>query len=138
MSDYKEQLISIFERVSGCAISEFTEEQIPYLAGMIEGQLDANEQCIESLNGKIKSCFDGWIDAEDANLVEGRVYIIHDKAFDVVIGNCKYKGEHFDEQGEECHAGFTHPADIDGYEWTGLYNVDFVMVQPELPQPPKA
>ncbi len=45
----KEQLHSLFERVSGCEVSEFDSEQVNYLADMIEGQMDANEGTIEKL-----------------------------------------------------------------------------------------
>lgn len=47
----RDQLHSLFERVSGCEVSEFSGEQVNYLADMIEGQMDANEGCIN----KIKS-----------------------------------------------------------------------------------
>lgn len=51
VSALREQLHSLFERVSGCEVSEFSSEQVNYLAEMIEGQMDANEGCIN----KIKS-----------------------------------------------------------------------------------
>lgn len=51
VSALRERLHSLFERVSGCEVSEFSSEQVNYLADMIEGQMDANEGCIN----KIKS-----------------------------------------------------------------------------------
>ncbi|OOE71730.1 Lar family restriction alleviation protein [Salinivibrio kushneri] len=48
----REQLHSLFERVSGCEVSEFTSEQVNYLADMIEGQMDANEGCINKLKSE--------------------------------------------------------------------------------------
>lgn len=47
-----EQLQSLFERVSGCEVGEFTAEQAKYLADMIEGQMDANEGCIDNLKSE--------------------------------------------------------------------------------------
>lgn len=49
MSEYKEQLIELFENVSGCSINEFSEEQLPYLADFIIGQQEADNMCIEKL-----------------------------------------------------------------------------------------
>lgn len=46
---YKGQLVTLFERVSGCEITEFTDEQVSYLADMIEGQMDAYEGCINKM-----------------------------------------------------------------------------------------
>jgi rubrerythrin len=49
MSEFKEQLIELFENVSGCSIDEFSEEQLPYLADYIIGQQEADNMCIEKL-----------------------------------------------------------------------------------------
>lgn len=49
MSEYKEQLIELFENVSGCSIDEFSEEQLPYLADYIIGQQEADNMCIAKL-----------------------------------------------------------------------------------------
>lgn len=49
MSEFKEQLIEIFENVSGCSIGEFSEDQLPYLADYIIGQQEADNMCIEKL-----------------------------------------------------------------------------------------
>lgn len=48
----RDQLHSLFERVSGCEVSEFSSEQVNYLADMIEGQMDANEGCINKLKSE--------------------------------------------------------------------------------------
>jgi len=48
----REQLHSLFERVSGCQVSEFSSEQVNYLADMIEGQMDADEGCINKLKSE--------------------------------------------------------------------------------------
>lgn len=53
MSDHKRQLIELFEHVSGCEISEFSEEQLPYLADYIIGQAEADSGCIDTLKRKI-------------------------------------------------------------------------------------
>lgn len=45
----KGQLYSLFERVSGCEVSEFSSEQVKYLSDMIEGQMDADSGTIEKL-----------------------------------------------------------------------------------------
>ncbi|QIQ61346.1 hypothetical protein V039C_0068 [Vibrio phage V039C] len=49
MSKYKEQLIELFENVSGCSVDEFSEDQLPYLADYIIGQQEADNMCIEKL-----------------------------------------------------------------------------------------
>jgi len=49
MSEFKEQLIELFENVSGCSIDEFSEEQLPYLADYIIGQQEADNMCIDKL-----------------------------------------------------------------------------------------
>jgi chromosome segregation ATPase len=46
---YRGQLVTLFERVSGCEVSEFDSEQVNYLADMIEGQMDADEGAITNL-----------------------------------------------------------------------------------------
>lgn len=48
----RDQLHSLFERVSGCEVSEFSGEQVNYLADMMEGQMDANEGCIDKLKSE--------------------------------------------------------------------------------------
>lgn len=48
----RDQLHSLFERVSGCEVSEFSSEQVNYLADMIEGQMDADEGCINKLKSE--------------------------------------------------------------------------------------
>lgn len=50
----REQLHSLFERVSGCEVSEFDKSQLPYLADMIEGQMDADEGCIQKLRKELE------------------------------------------------------------------------------------
>ena len=45
----KEQIQSLFERITGVPVSEYDSEQLDYLADYIEGELDANEGCIAKL-----------------------------------------------------------------------------------------
>lgn len=52
---YKEQLVELFEAVSGCNIKEFDKEVLPYLSDMIQGQMDADEMCIAKLKSQLKS-----------------------------------------------------------------------------------
>ncbi|OOF25079.1 hypothetical protein BZJ19_10190 [Salinivibrio proteolyticus] len=68
----RDQLHSLFERVSGCEVSEFSGEQVNYLADMIEGQMDANEGCIDKLKSENAALRDTlakdaikWLDACD-------------------------------------------------------------------------
>ncbi|TGZ35360.1 hypothetical protein EQ875_01641 [Photobacterium damselae subsp. damselae] len=44
-----EQLICLYERVSGCEVSEIINTDLEYLADVIEGEMDANESCIKDL-----------------------------------------------------------------------------------------
>lgn len=63
LEQVKEQLYSLFERVSGCEVSEFDSEQVNYLADMIEGQMDADNGAVENLKCDLKQ-FE-WISVED-------------------------------------------------------------------------
>jgi hypothetical protein len=54
LDQVKGQLNSLFERVSGCEVSEFDSEQVKYLADMIEGQMDADNGAIEKLKSMIE------------------------------------------------------------------------------------
>ena len=51
----KEQLFELFEVISGCSISSFSEEQLPFLADFIQGQMEADNECIELLKSKVSS-----------------------------------------------------------------------------------
>lgn len=51
----KEQLFELFEVISGCSISSFSEEQLPFLADFIQGQMDADNECIELLKSMVSS-----------------------------------------------------------------------------------
>lgn len=55
MSEYKEQLIELFENVSGCEIQEFGSDQLPFLADYIIGQQEADNACIEKLKYELKT-----------------------------------------------------------------------------------
>lgn len=55
MSEYKEQLIELFENVSGCEIQEFGSDQLPFLADYIIGQQEADNACIEKLKSELKT-----------------------------------------------------------------------------------
>ncbi len=56
MSDIKgnEQIIELFELVSGESVNSYSDDQLPFLADYIQGQLDANEMCIDKLIKRIK------------------------------------------------------------------------------------
>lgn len=47
LADTKCQLHSLFERVSGCSVSECKDDQLDYLADYIEGQMDATEGALD-------------------------------------------------------------------------------------------
>lgn len=69
-----EQLTSLFERVSGCSVSDFDEEQLPYLADMIEGQMDADEACINDL--KSRKTIADYLKANEAMLTKTKAKMV--------------------------------------------------------------
>lgn len=71
MSDYKSQLIEIFEYVSGCQISDFSEDQLPFLADYIIGQHEADNGCIEGLKSQITT-----LRQKNSELVEDVMFVV--------------------------------------------------------------
>lgn len=53
ITNASEQLISLFERVTGCEVSGIENTSVDYLADIIEGELDANEGCIRKLKNQL-------------------------------------------------------------------------------------
>lgn len=52
ITNASEQLISLYERVTGCEVSGIKNTSVDYLADIIEGELDANEGCIKKLRNQ--------------------------------------------------------------------------------------
>ncbi|MGT3344662.1 ead/Ea22-like family protein [Yersinia enterocolitica] len=51
---FKQQITSLFERVSGESVIDYPDDAINWLADMIEGELDANSSALSAANEKPK------------------------------------------------------------------------------------
>lgn len=51
---FKQQITSLFERVSGESVIDYPDDAINWMADMIEGELDANSSALSAANEKLK------------------------------------------------------------------------------------